>query len=59
MKEKDFNHVFIKLSRQMERLILLLIICFATILVTGEMLYAWEPVRRFLVETARLEGISE
>jgi len=59
MKVDDYDNKYAHFSRRIERAILFLIVCFSVALVTGEMLYAWEPVRQFLVETARLEGIPE
>jgi len=53
----DYNERYIRFSKRIERGIILLIGCVLLLLLAGETICQFDPVRRFLTETVRLEGI--
>lgn len=55
---RHYDERFRRLSNRIEKSILAGIIVCALILLTGELLLQYGPVRDILVETQRLEGVS-
>ncbi|QQE72779.1 hypothetical protein KDJ56_12500 [Brevibacillus composti] len=53
----DFDRQFTRFSRRMEKGMILAIVLCACLLMAGEMLLSFEPLRSTLVETERLEGV--
>jgi hypothetical protein len=53
----DYNDRYTRFSKRIEKGLMVLIFCLLLVLLTGEYFYQFEPVRKFLIETERLEGI--
>lgn len=58
-ESEEYNVRYQRFSRKWESLIIALILIFSVILVAGEIIYQFEPVRKLLIETERLEGTSQ
>ncbi|RNB84919.1 hypothetical protein [Brevibacillus panacihumi] len=54
-----YNERFRRFSQRIEKVIIAgIVICFI-VLVGSEVLFQYDPARAFLIETQRLEGVSE
>lgn len=54
-----YNERFRRFSQRIEKVIIAgIVICFI-VMVSSELLFQYDPVRAFLIETQRLEGVSE
>ncbi|MEJ8544895.1 hypothetical protein [Brevibacillus borstelensis] len=54
----DFDQQYARFSRRIEKAMILLIFICAFLVLSGELLLSFDPVRAFLLETERLEGVS-
>lgn len=53
----DYNERYSRFSKRIEKWLMALIMGLFLIMLTGELFYQFEPVRKFLIETERLEGV--
>lgn len=54
-----YNERFRRFSQRIEKVIIAGIVICCIVMVGSELLFQFDPVRAFLIETQRLEGVSE
>jgi hypothetical protein len=54
---EDYNVRYRRFSQRIEHIIIALIVLLSLSLAIGGFFYQFEPIRKFFVETERLEGI--
>jgi hypothetical protein len=54
----DYNERYARFSKRIEKGLIVLVMGLMLVMLTGELIYQFEPVRKFLIETERLEGVS-
>lgn len=55
----EYNVRFQRFAQKWESLIIMLVMIFSCLLIAGEIIYQFEPVRQLFIETERLEGSSQ
>lgn len=58
-RQEEYNVRYKRLSKRVEKgIVMLVVVCIAG-LVGGQFLYVFDPIRHMLVETVRLEGATQ
>lgn len=58
-RNAEYNEQYRRFSVRIEKGLITLILSLFVILLLGEFVYQFEPVRRLFIETEALEGISQ